>query len=38
MLVAGAGRDAAPIARHIAKERAAQLDATPEDVVLATAS
>jgi putative flavoprotein involved in K+ transport len=38
MLVAGAGRDAAPISRHIVKERASQLDAAPEDVVLATAS
>ncbi len=38
MLVAGAGRDAERIARHIAKERAPQLHANPEEVALATAS
>ena len=38
MLVAGTGRDTERVARHIVKERAVQLDARPDDVVLATAS
>lgn len=38
MLVAGAGRDAERIARHITEERAPQLHAKPEEVALATAS
>ena len=38
MLVAGTGRDAERVARHIVKERAAQVHARPDDVVLATAS
>jgi putative flavoprotein involved in K+ transport len=38
MLIAGTGRDAERVARHIVKERAAQLDARPDDIVLATVS
>jgi putative flavoprotein involved in K+ transport len=38
MLIAGAGRDAERVARHIVKERAPQLDASPDEVGLATAS
>ena len=38
MLIAGTGRDAERVARHIVKERAGQLDARPDDIVLATAS
>jgi putative flavoprotein involved in K+ transport len=38
MLVAGAGRDAERVARHIVKERAPQLDPRPAQVALATAS
>jgi putative flavoprotein involved in K+ transport len=38
MLIAGSGRDAERIARHIVTERARQLDATPDQVALATAS
>ena len=38
MLVAGAGRDAERVARHIVKERPAQLDARPGDVVRAAVS
>ena len=38
MLVAGAGKDAEQIARHIAKERAGQLDTSPDEIELATAS
>jgi len=38
MLVAGAGRDAERIARHITTERAPSLAARPDEVTLATAS
>jgi len=38
MLIAGAGRDAERVARHILEDRATQLDARPDDIVLATAS
>lgn len=38
MLIAGAGRDAERVARHIVKERAPQLAALPHDVALAAAS
>ena len=38
MLIAGTGRDAGRLARHIVKERAAQLQSRPDDAVLATAS
>ena len=38
MLIAGAGRDAEWVARHIVKERAAELEARPDDMVLAAAS
>jgi putative flavoprotein involved in K+ transport len=38
MLIAGNGRDAERIARHIVTERAQQLDARPDRVTLATAS
>ena len=38
MLIAGSGRDAARVARHILNERAPQLDAKPDELALATAS
>ena len=38
MLVAGAGRDAERVARHIVRERAPRLRARPDEVALATAS
>jgi len=38
MLVAGAGRDAERVARHIVKERAPQFVASPDDVALAAVS
>jgi len=38
MLVAGAGRDAERVARHIVEERKTQRVATPDEVQLATAS
>jgi putative flavoprotein involved in K+ transport len=38
MLVAGAGRDAERVARHIVEERVGQLRGRPDDAVLATAS
>jgi putative flavoprotein involved in K+ transport len=38
MLIAGAGRDAERVARHIVEERAAQVYARPDDMVLAAAS
>jgi putative flavoprotein involved in K+ transport len=38
MLVAGAGRDAGRVARHIVKERAAQLDARPDELAVPTAA
>jgi putative flavoprotein involved in K+ transport len=38
MLIAGSGRDAERIARHIVEERASQLDAKPDEVALAPAS
>jgi putative flavoprotein involved in K+ transport len=38
MLVAGTGRDAERVARHIAKERAPQLAASPDAIAMATAS
>jgi len=38
MLIAGTGRDSERVARHIVRKRAAQLDARPDDAVLATAS
>jgi putative flavoprotein involved in K+ transport len=38
MLIAGAGRDAERVARHIVKKRAPQLGAKPDEVALATAS
>jgi putative flavoprotein involved in K+ transport len=38
MLIAGAGRDADRVARHIVRERAAELDARPDDMALAAAS
>ena len=37
MLIAGSVRDAERIARHIAKKRAPELDAEPEEIVVATA-
>jgi putative flavoprotein involved in K+ transport len=38
MLVAGAGRDARRIARHIVEERVANPEAAPDEIALATAS
>jgi putative flavoprotein involved in K+ transport len=38
MLIAGTGRDAERVARHIVKERAPELDAKPDRVALAAAS
>src|SRR5262249_22067990 len=38
MLIAGSGRDAARIARHILNERTPQLDPKPDELALATAS
>ena len=38
MLIAGSGRDAARVARHILNERPPQLDAKPDELALATAS
>ena len=38
MLVAGAGRDAERVARHIVEERASQLEVTQDEVALAVAS
>jgi putative flavoprotein involved in K+ transport len=38
MLIAGTGKDAERIARHVAKERAQQLAAGPDEMALATAS
>jgi putative flavoprotein involved in K+ transport len=38
MLIAGSVRDAERIARHIAKKRAAELDADSDEIVFATAS
>jgi putative flavoprotein involved in K+ transport len=38
MLIAGSGRDAARVARHILNQRPPQLDAKPDELALATAS
>ncbi len=38
MLITGAGRDAARVARHIVHRRAAQLDARPDELTLVVAS
>jgi putative flavoprotein involved in K+ transport len=38
MLIAGSGRDAVQVARHILNERSRQLEATPDELALAAAS